>query len=89
VGEKTAELLGKRDSGGYSAAELAVLAAAFRLEMFEVLHQRGTGHWGGASSAAEIVTALYFKRLRLDPKNPRWEERDRFILSKGHASINL
>ncbi|MDR0999040.1 MAG: transketolase [Treponema sp.] len=89
MGEKTAKLLGKRDTGGYSAGELAALAAAFRLEMFEVLHQRGTGHWGGASSAAEIVTALYFKRMRIDPKNPQWEDRDRFILSKGHASINL
>ncbi|MDR3192717.1 MAG: transketolase [Treponema sp.] len=89
MGEKTAKLLEKRDSGDYGAAELAVLAAAFRLEMFDVLHQRGTGHWGGASSAAEIVSALYFRRLRIDPKNPQWEDRDRFILSKGHASINL
>jgi transketolase len=81
--------LEKRDRGGYSAGELAALAAAFRLEMFDVLHRRATGHWGGASSAAEILTALYFKRLRIDPENPRWEDRDRFILSKGHASIAL
>jgi transketolase len=89
VGKKTALLLQKKDAGNYSAGELAALAADFRLQMFDVLHQRGTGHWGGASSAAEIVTALYFKRMKIDPKNPQWEDRDRFILSKGHASINL
>lgn len=72
-----------------NAAELAYLASAFRENMFTVLHERGTGHWGGASSAAELVTSLYFNRLNIDPKNPACEDRDRFILSKGHASINL
>ena len=72
-----------------SPQELAVLAAAFRLEMFDVLHQRQTGHWGGASSAAELITALYFNRLNINPDVPQWIERDRFILSKGHASICL
>jgi transketolase len=82
-------LLKKKRDTANSAPELAALAAAFRLQMFDVLHSRGTGHWGGSSSAAEIVTALYFNRLRIDPAKPRWEDRDRFILSKGHASINL
>lgn len=72
-----------------NAAELAYLTASFREIMFTVLHDRGTGHWGGSSSAAELTTALYFNRLNIDPKNPEWEDRDRFILSKGHASINL
>jgi len=72
-----------------SPEELAALAAGFRLEMFDVLHQRQTGHWGGASSAAELITALYFNRLNVRPEDPKWEDRDRFILSKGHASINL
>jgi len=72
-----------------SAAELDYLAACFRENMFTVLHERGTGHWGGASSAAELVTSLYFGRLNIDPKNPKDPDRDRFILSKGHASINL
>ncbi|GHV93600.1 transketolase [Spirochaetia bacterium] len=89
MGEKITQLLQKKDAGTYTAPELAALAAAFRLEMFDVLHQRGTGHWGGASSAAEIVTALYFGRLKIKSENPQWEDRDRFILSKGHASINL
>lgn len=81
-------LLEKKETTN-SPGELAALAAAFRLKMFDVLHERQTGHWGGASSAAELVTALYFNRLRLRPGEPQWEDRDRFVLSKGHASINL
>ncbi|MFA6844873.1 MAG: transketolase [Sphaerochaetaceae bacterium] len=73
----------------FDAKELAALAAYFRMCMFDVLHQRGTGHWGGAASCAELTTSLYFNRLNIDVKNPKWEDRDRFILSKGHASINL
>lgn len=82
-------LLAEKKGQALSAVELAALAAGFRLEMFEVLHSRGTGHWGGASSAAEITTSLYFNRMNVDPSNPAWEDRDRFILSKGHASMNL
>jgi transketolase len=73
----------------YSTAEIAAFAAAFRVTMFDVLHDRQTGHWGGSSSAAELVTALYFNRLNIDAANPGWEGRDRFVMSKGHASINL
>ena len=73
----------------FNADELAALAAEFRLEAWDVLHQRGTGHWGGAASAMELTTSLYFNRLNIRTKEPRWEDRDRFILSKGHASINL
>lgn len=76
-------------SGKLNAKELNYLSACFREKVFTVLHDRGTGHWGGASSAMEIVTSLYFNRLNIDPKNPDWEKRDRFILSKGHASLNL
>ncbi len=72
-----------------NAAELEYLAACFRKTMFTILHERGTGHWGGASSAAELVTALYFNRLRIKSDDPEWEDRDRFVLSKGHASVNL
>jgi transketolase len=46
----------------------------------------GSGHPGGSLSAADIVTALYFKVMRHDPKNPQWLDRDRFVLSKGHAA---
>jgi transketolase len=86
---KIDELLTKKRDKPFNAAELAAAAAFFRLKIFDVLHARQTGHWGGASSAAELVTALYFNRLNIDPARPNWEERDRFILSKGHASLNL
>ena len=88
MGAKLSKLLRKKEKVS-TPAELAALAAAFRLEMFDVLYSRQTGHWGGSSSAAELVTALYFYRLNVRPKEPRWEDRDRFILSKGHAAINL
>ena len=88
MGSKLTNLLGKKGKLT-KPEELAVLAAAFRLEMFDVLHKRQTGHWGGSSSAAELTTALYFNRMNIKPEDPHWEDRDRFILSKGHASINL
>jgi transketolase len=82
-------MIAKKRRDALNAKEIAAAAACFRLQMFDILHQRGTGHWGGASSAAEIVTALYFNRLKIDCGNPKDDGRDRFILSKGHASINL
>src|SRR3989338_3145818 len=45
-----------------------------------------SGHPGGSLSEADILAALYFYKLRIDPKNPKWDDRDRFVLSKGHAS---
>jgi transketolase len=51
-----------------------------------MIGKAGSGHPGGSLSAAEIITALFLKVLRHDPANPRWAERDRFILSKGHAA---
>ena len=89
MSDKLNELLADAGKRKYSADELAFLAAAFRENMFTVLHERGTGHWGGSASSAELTTCLYFNRLNIDPKNPRWEDRDRFVLSKGHASVNL
>ncbi|MDR2864859.1 MAG: transketolase [Spirochaetaceae bacterium] len=86
---KITEILQKKRDSALNAKELAALTAFFRLSIFDVLHERGTGHWGGASSAAEIVTALYFNRLKIDPKKAQWEDRDRFVLSKGHASLNF
>lgn len=83
------ELLGKGEGYRYSAQELAYMSSSFRRIMFDILHERGTGHWGGSSSAAELVTCLYFNRLNIRPNDPNWEGRDRFVLSKGHASVNL
>jgi transketolase len=53
----------------------------------ETLCRAQAGHPGGCLSIAEILTALYFKVMRLDPANPDWQDRDRFILSKGHAAV--
>lgn len=69
--------------------ELEERARQLRLDSVEMIHRRGSGHPGGALSAAEIMAALFFHKLRLDPKRPDWPERDRFILSKGHASAIL
>ena len=70
-------------------AELEEIARQLRMDSLKLIHRRGAGHPGGALSAAEIVAALYFHILRIDPVNPSWEQRDRFILSKGHASAVL
>lgn len=49
----------------------------------------GSGHIGGALSAMDIMTILYYKYMKVDPKNPQWEDRDRFILSKGHVGVGF
>jgi len=69
--------------------QLARIANQLRRESLRLIHRRGAGHPGGALSAAEIMSMLYFYILRIDPDHPDWEERDRFLLSKGHASAVL
>lgn len=69
--------------------ELRKIAVGLRIEALKMIHRRGQGHPGGALSAAEITAALYFHQLRIKPDVPDWENRDRFILSKGHASAIL
>src|SRR3990170_2563084 len=61
-------------------------AKLVRLEILKMLTLAGSGHTGGSLSAADIVTALYFSKMRHKPDEPGWRERDRFILSKGHAA---
>jgi transketolase len=56
-----------------------------RSHIIDMIHAAQSGHPGGSLSAVEIMTALYFDILNLDPDNPRWPDRDRFVLSKGHA----
>ena len=68
-----------------SAGELLRLANSLRYDVVQMIHQCGDGHPGPCMSIAEIMAYLFFEELRLDPKNPRWPGRDRFILSKGHA----
>ena len=69
--------------------ELTAKAQQFRIEVLRMVYAGQTGHIGGAFSAAEIVAALYFHHLRIDPKRPDWPERDRFLFSKGHACAVL
>ncbi len=61
-------------------------ARTLRIEILRMLTEAGSGHTGGSLSAADIVTALYFHKMKHNPKDPKWRERDRFILSKGHAA---
>jgi transketolase len=69
--------------------ELEEIARMLRIDSLRLIHRRGAGHPGGALSAAEIMAVLYFHVMHIDPANPGWERRDRFILSKGHASAVL
>jgi transketolase len=61
-------------------------ARILRIAILKMLTEAGSGHTGGSLSAADIATALYFYKMRHNPKDPKWKERDRFILSKGHAA---
>jgi transketolase len=66
--------------------KLSNLANQLRLDALKMIYERGAGHPGGSLSCAEIISTLYFNYLKVDPKIPDWKDRDRFILSKGHAS---
>jgi transketolase len=60
-------------------------ARTLRIEALKMIHIAKSGHPGGSLSIADIVAVLYFDEMRVDPQNPVWEDRDRFILSKGHT----
>ena len=64
-------------------------ARQLRIDTINMIYRRQAGHPGGSLSGADIMAALFFSKLRLDPAKPDWPERDRFILSKGHASTLL
>ena len=66
--------------------ELENKAKVIRRHIIEMISRCGSGHPGGSLSAADILTVLYFHKMKHDPKNPKWDERDRFVLSKGHAA---
>jgi transketolase len=68
-----------------SVEALQEMAATIRCDIIDMICTANAGHPGGSLSATDIVTALYFRLMRLDPQNPKWPDRDRFILSKGHA----
>jgi transketolase len=69
--------------------DLSSRAYEYRAHVLRMVYGRKSGHIGGAFSIAEILTALYFHHLRLDPENPNWEDRDRLVFSKGHACAML
>lgn len=70
-------------------ADLSARAYEYRAQVLRMVHGARSGHMGGAFSIAEILTALYFHQLHLDPKNPGWKNRDRLVFSKGHACAML
>jgi len=72
-----------------SVKEMEAVAKRLRRHIISMIGRAGSGHPGGSLSAVEIVTALYFRVLRHKPQDPGWSDRDRFILSKGHAAPML
>ena len=69
--------------------KLQEISEEIRMKVKRMIAVSGGGHAGGSLSMAEIMASLYFDVLKHDPHNPAWEERDRFILSKGHSSLSL
>ena len=65
---------------------ISAIAQQLRADVIEMVYHGGSGHPGGSFSAAEIVATLYWHVMRVDPDRPDWQERDRFILSKGHSA---
>lgn len=68
-----------------SVPQLREIATDLRKKVVSMVYKAQSGHPGGSLSAADFVTALYFREMDVDPANPRWEDRDRFVLSKGHV----
>ncbi|MBN1507085.1 MAG: transketolase [Sedimentisphaerales bacterium] len=65
--------------------ELQEIARLIRIDVVTMIHKAGDGHPGAALSATDLIAALYFHVMKVDPAHPQWRDRDRFILSKGHA----
>lgn len=66
--------------------KLDIICKDIRRDILRMIFEAGSGHPGGSLSAVEILVVLYFSYMNIDPKNPKWVERDKFILSKGHAA---
>src|SRR3970040_526220 len=65
--------------------KLKSMCKKIRIDIIKMLAEAGSGHPGGSLSLVEILVGLFFYKMRHDPKNPKWEDRDRFVLSKGHG----
>ena len=70
----------------YCVGELESMANQLRLDTLEAVYHAKTGHIGGCLSAAELIAVLYFSVMKVDPEHPDWDDRDRFVLSKGHSA---
>jgi transketolase len=77
------------DTAGLNIAQLSKLATHLRIDIVKMIGAAGSGHPGGSLSEVELLIGLYFAVMRHDPKNPKWEDRDRFVLSKGHGAPAL
>lgn len=84
-----ADLTAPLDTAPLDTAPLEARARAARMEIVRAVGRAGAGHLGGPLSAVDLLVALYGGVLRVRPADPAWDERDRFVLSKGHASIGL
>lgn len=71
----------------YAVEDLKKIAKAIRLNIVKMVGPGKAGHFGGSCSLAEIVSVLYFRKMRHKPEDPKWEDRDRLVLSKGHGAI--
>ena len=69
-----------------NTTELSKVCLQVRRDIINMTANAGSGHPGGSLSAVELMTSVFFNHMRVDPKNPKWEDRDRFVLSKGHAA---
>ena len=74
------------EAANASVAELEEMARQCRIDIVRMTHAAGAGHPGGSLSAIDCMVALYGASLRFDTENPNWDDRDRFVMSKGHAS---
>ena len=85
--------MGRAEGGNYMTAnekrQLEIAACKVRMGIIESTHAAKAGHPGGSMSSAELFTYLYFKEMNIDPANPKMEDRDRFVLSKGHTAPGL
>lgn len=70
-------------------ANLMLISARMRRSALEMVYRATSGHIGGSFSMCELMTALYFKEMNIDPQNPKWADRDRLVLSKGHCTPAL
>jgi len=83
--------MGERDDTMilHSLKDLKKRAAVIRKHIIDEVYNAASGHPGGSLSCADILTVLYFEEMNIDPQRPNWEDRDRFVLSKGHCAPAL